>query len=163
MRVNIANQFQQPTTSALVTPITAASTLLPLIVSRPAATTHPEDTLNPLGLFVQWSAITGAGTNSYQFQVQQSSDNAGLTNALVVADTGVMVATGTASTTTPTLNNTSLFLRIDWNTISQPYLGCVVKLAGNGTPSISILMAGLMNLNDVPSGLGTVVAANYTP
>ena len=162
MRVNIANQFVAPTTSALVTPITSTAQLT-YTVTRPSAASHPEDTLNPLGLFVQWSALTGAGTNSYQFQVQQSSDNAGLTNALVVADTGVMVATGTASTTTPTLNNTSLFLRIDWNVISQPYLGCVVKLAGNGTPSISILMASLMNLNDVPSGLGTVVAANYTP
>ena len=158
MRVNIANQFQQPTTSTAVTPITAASTLLPLIVSRPAATTHPEDTLNPLGLFVQWSAITLAGSNTYKFQVQQSSDNAGLNNTLVVADTGAM------GITDPHLvNNTSLFLRIDWNLITQPYLGCVVTLAGNGTPSISILMASLMNLNDVPSGLGTVVAANYTP
>lgn len=157
MRVNIANQFQQPTTSALVTPITATAQL-PLTVTRPAATTHPEDALNPIGLFVQWSAITLAGTNTYQFQVQQSSDNAGQTSVLTVADTGTM-----AITDPRLVNNTGLFLAIDWNLVTQANLTCKVTLAGNGTPSISILMAALIQKGDVPSGLGTMVAANYTP
>ena len=155
MRANYLNQFVPPTTSTLVTPITSTQ-LLAQIVSRPAATTHPEDTLDPIGLFVQWSAITLAGTNTYRFQVQQSSDNAGTTNILYVADTGAM------GITDPRLvNNSSLFLAIDWNLVTQPYLGVNLTLAGNGTPSISILMACLLNTSDVPRF--TTVAANYTP
>lgn len=158
MRVNIANQFQQPTTASAVTPVTATAQL-PLTVTRPNATTHPEDSLNPVGVFIQWSAITLAGTNSYQVQVQQSSDNAGQNNVLTVADTGTLLSTS------PLLlaPNTSLFLRIDWNLVTQQYLTVKITLAGNSTPSWSILMASLMNLNDVPSGLGTMVVANYTP
>jgi len=155
MRVNILNQFVPPTTSALVTPITSTQQLSQT-VQRASALQHVEDSLNPVGLFVQWSAITLAGTNSYQFQVQQSSDNAGQNNVLTVADTGTMTITD------PRLvNNTELFLAIDWNLVTQPYLTVKVTLAGNGTPSISILMASLMNTSDVPRF--TTVAANYTP
>ena len=156
MRANYLNQFVPPTTSTAVVPITATAQLAQT-VQRPTALAHAEDSLDPVGLFVQWSALTNAGTNSVRFQVQQSSDNAGQTNVLTVADTGVM-----ATATDPRLlNNNSLFLAIDWNLVTQPYLTVLLTLAGNGTPSISILMAELVNTSDVPRF--TTVAANYTP
>ncbi len=155
MEANIQNCFATPTTSTAVTPITS-TTSLAYSVYRPSATTHPEDALNPVGLFVSWSAITLAGTNSYRFQVIESSDNAGQTGALTVADTGVMAITDPRLVT-----QSQLFLAIDWNLVTLQYLSVVLTLAGNGTPSISILIADLRRITDVPHA--TTVAANYTP
>ena len=156
MRANLMNQFVLPTTSTLVTPITSTAQLA-LTVVKPDAGSHVEDSLDPVGLFVKWSAITASGTNSYRFQVQQSSDNAGQSAVLTVADTGVM----TAVTDPRLLNVDQLFLAIDWSLVTQKYLTVLLTLAGNGTPSISILMADLRNASEVSHP--TAVAANYTP
>ena len=157
MRANIKNMFIDPTTSALVTPITSASSQLKYAVDGFTALSHREDTLNPLGVWIQWSALTNAGTNSYRFQVQESTDVAGATGVLTVADTGAMLS----ATDPRLLNNTSLFIAIDWNLVTEEFLTVLVTLAGNGTPSISIVMAVLCNTSDIPRF--TTVAANYTP
>jgi hypothetical protein len=155
MRANLMNQFVLPTTSTLVTPITSTAQLA-LTVVKPDAGSHVEDSLDPVGLFVKWSAVTLAGSNTYRFQVQQSSDNAGQSAVLTVADTGAMAITD------PRLVNVDqLFLAIDWSLVTQKYLTVLLTLAGNGTPSISILMADLRNASEVSHP--TAVAANYTP
>lgn len=154
---NTLNQFTPTVTSTTVTPLTSTAQLAQT-VQRPSATSHPEDVLDPVGLFILWSAIALAGNNTYRFQLQQSSDNAGQTAVLTVADTGVM-----AITDPRLVNNAQLFLPVDWNLVTQKYLTVLVTLTGTSTPSISILMASLMRKSEVPSGLGTVVAANYTP
>jgi hypothetical protein len=97
-----------------------------------------------------------AGSNTYRIQVQQSTDAAAQTAVLTVADTGAM-----AITDTRLVNNTGLFLAIDWNLVTEKYLSVLVTLAGNGTPSISILLATLCQRSEVPAF--TTVAANYNP
>jgi len=149
--INVQNKFADATTTVTTT------ALLPYVVQRPALIS-PEDTLDPIGVFIIGSAIGLGSGRTYQVQLVTSNTAAGTGNQTVVADSGTM--SNTDQRLVNVSNGLGFFLAVDWSLIEQDYLAVLIT-TDSGSASWAITGSWLLNTSDVPRF--TTVAANYTP
>ena len=116
---------------------------------------HVENQLDPVGLFIPFSAVTINGSQTYQFQILTDSVTALTTTPIVVADTGAMSVTD--GRLTGPLGY--IFLPIQWGTVLQEFVGAKYTFANS--PSMTIGGAWLAPLSAIQNFLGFPL--NYTP
>lgn len=140
---------------AAATLTSTAGVLFANVLNQSVIQGHVENQLDPVGLFIPYSAVTLNGTQTYQFQVLSDSASNLTTTPIVVADTGAMGVTDARLTS----GMGYIFLALQWGVVLQQYVGAKYTFANS--PSITIGGAWLAPLSAVQNFLGFPL--NYTP